>query len=314
MPENTPVFLKDISERDKPWDAHRRNAETVQGFYGMDRSGEFERLAQRMGDCSKLLELALRDGEDGEQHFKLAHARFCRVRHCPVCQWRRSLMWVARTKKALPRILNDYPNHRWIFLTLTVRNPLIQDLRDSIQSMNKAFVKLTKRKVWPGVGWLKSLEVTCPKDIDYAHPHFHVLVMVPNSYFQGKYYLSQEKWVDLWSSCLGVDYSPVVDVRAVKPMKGDLKQGVEKAIAETFKYSVKEADLVLDAQWLLELTAQMHNARSVGIGGCFREYFSENEPEDLINCDDLPDGEETSDAHLFFPWDPQYRRYRLIKE
>ncbi|WP_170869787.1 protein rep, partial [Shigella sonnei] len=24
---------------------------------------------------------------------RLREAHFCRVRHCPVCQWRRSLMW-----------------------------------------------------------------------------------------------------------------------------------------------------------------------------------------------------------------------------
>ncbi|MGZ7278142.1 protein rep, partial [Streptococcus pyogenes] len=70
---------------------------------------------------------------------RLRSAEFCRVRHCPVCQWRRSLMWQARFYQALPRIVADYPDSRWMFLTLTVRNCDIADLAETLTAMNAAF-------------------------------------------------------------------------------------------------------------------------------------------------------------------------------
>ena len=47
------------------------------------------------------------------------------------------------------QIKEQYPTHRFIFLTLTVKNPHITDLRSQLDIMNKAWKKLTKRKrVW----------------------------------------------------------------------------------------------------------------------------------------------------------------------
>jgi hypothetical protein len=41
---------------------------------------------------------------------KLKNAYFCRVRFCPVCQWRRSLRWQAKVYQALPQLRRDYPD------------------------------------------------------------------------------------------------------------------------------------------------------------------------------------------------------------
>ncbi|PAP01099.1 protein rep, partial [Salmonella enterica] len=67
---------------------------------------------------------------------------YCRVRHCPVCQRRRSLMWQARFYQSLPKIVADYPDGRWMFLTLTVRNCAIEDLGVTLTSMNAAFQRM----------------------------------------------------------------------------------------------------------------------------------------------------------------------------
>ncbi|WNN88804.1 protein rep [Gloeocapsopsis dulcis] len=136
------------------------------------------------------------EASDGEYKLKLAASRFCRVRHCPVCQWRRSLMWKAKAYQALPKVKQDYPKYRWLFLTLTVKNCPIYELQKTLDWMNKSFVRLTKLKDFPAIGWIKSVEVTRGKDGN-AHPHIHCLLMVAPSYF-GLNYLSQERWVELW--------------------------------------------------------------------------------------------------------------------
>ncbi|MCE4093448.1 protein rep, partial [Klebsiella pneumoniae] len=83
----------------------------------------YERYGARMACCGGLLRFGWSTLKaTGETRLRLREAHFCRVRHGPVCQWRRSLMWQARFYQSLPRIVADYPDSRWMFLTLTVRN------------------------------------------------------------------------------------------------------------------------------------------------------------------------------------------------
>jgi len=313
-PSDCEVYLSEVSPRDKPWDAHRSSASAVQQIY---QGTEFNRYAERIHVCSHRLQFAVVSGDEGEQRFKLLASHFCRVRTCPVCQWRRSLMWVARAIKTLPRVLEDYPKSRFLFLTLTVKNCPIEELKETIKGMNAAFKRLTARKNWPGQGFIKSVEVTRNPLTGEAHPHFHILVMVSPSYFKGAAYLSQQKWRELWQSVLRVGYLPVVNVKAVKAKsKTEAKEPIDDlidAIRETLKYSVKPDDMVSDPAWLLELTTQLHNSRAVGVGGVLKNYFSEDDPEDLINTDETSDLDVSeSDLTLWFGWREMVKRY--IKE
>src|SRR5436189_2318856 len=109
-------YLTDVSLKDKPWDKHRFEADQVKGLYC---GTTFDRYAERIDNCSGLLEFSfLLNSETSEIGLKLKTARFSRVRHCPVCQWRRSLVWRARFFQALPKIRKEYPMARFLFLTL----------------------------------------------------------------------------------------------------------------------------------------------------------------------------------------------------
>ncbi|MGJ8945859.1 protein rep, partial [Salmonella enterica subsp. enterica serovar Kentucky] len=128
--------------------------------------------------------------------------RFCRVRHCPICQWRRSLMWQARFYQSLPKIVAEYPDARWLFMTLTVRNCPITELGDTLNVMNAAFQRLKDRKEFLGVlGWVRTTEVNRGKDGN-AHPHFHILLMVSPSMLSCDGYVKHARWVVLWRDCL----------------------------------------------------------------------------------------------------------------
>ena len=305
-------FLSDISPTDKPWDFHGFERDEVAKVY---KAIGYSRYFDRMSECAQSLEYALKSNDEGEIKLKLRNTRFCRVRHCPVCQWRRSLMWRARFFKALPEIRAKYPTGRWLFLTLTVKNCAIAELRKTLTWMNTAWKRLTQRKDFPALGFIKSVEVTRGTD-GGAHPHFHCLLFVPASYFSHGY-ISQSNWATLWQSCLKSDYTPVVDVRAVKGKKGTSNatadtsdEAMMVAACETLKYAVKPGDLLADPQWLDELTKQLQKTRAISVGGCLKEFFSEDEPEDLINGDIEEEEKTQDDVLLFFDWSSVIRRYK----
>jgi plasmid rolling circle replication initiator protein Rep len=276
--------------------------------------GGFERYAERIRACSPSLQFVRKLNEQGDVVFKLFAAWFCRVRFCPVCQWRKALMWVARFLKAMPKYLADYPKLVPVFLTLTVRNCPVDELRATVGEMNRAFTRMSQRRAWPGEGWVKSLEVTRNPETREAHPHFHCLMFVKPGYFKGKGYITQQGWRELWRDCLRVDYLPVVNVKRVKSKKpgGDDAIGaVGGGIVETLKYSVKPEDLVSDGDWLYGITQQLHNTRAVAIGGNLRGYIREDEPEDLAHSEDADlevEGDEGT-IKLIFDWASEVKRY-----
>lgn len=297
-----PLALSDVSPQDKPWDKHRSFADRVEGFYA---GSEFQGYSSRIHYCSELLEFGLAPTEQDTLKLKLRSARFCRLRHCPVCQWRRSLMWKAKAYKVLPKIVEAYPSHRWLFLTLTQKNAPITELRETLKQMNRAYQRLVQLKAFPAEGWLRSTEVTRGKD-GTAHPHFHCLLLVQRSYF-GKKYIRQDEWVEMWRKCMRLDYNPVLDVQAVKQGSKPME-----LVPELLKYCTKESDLVADREWFLELTRQMHKMRAVATGGVLKEYLKEleDEPEDLIGESESPEAQE--DSSLYFGWKRQEKRYRMV--
>ena len=217
-------------------------------------------------------------------------------------------MWKARAYKILPTVVEAYPKYRWLFLTLTVRNCTITELRDILLWMSKSWRRMIERKKFPAVGWIRSTEVTRSKD-GLAHPHFHCLLLVKPSYFSGQAYMKQKNWVEFWKSCLRVDYDPVVDIRAIRRENSPVE-----LIPEILKYCVKESDLVADSEWFIELTKQMHKMRTVATGGVLKKYLKqlEEEPEDLIGRDENKTEEEIDEGHLLFGWESKVKKYKMI--
>lgn len=314
-------YLSDLSPKDKPWDLHKAQSQKLMQMY---QGIGCERLASRIKDCSGSLGFKWElDETTAQLKLKLHSCRFCRCRHCTICQWRRSLMWIARFLKALPSINRDYPKARYIFLTLTVKNCKLSELRETLDWMNKSWKRLAHRKQFPAIGFVRSTEVTKSANGE-AHPHFHALLMVEPGYFAGKNYMTQAEWTELWKSCLQVDYTPIVNVKAVKnrqkrskvvqPVQEDSDplQAISAAIVETFKYSIKPEDLIgkgeeADRDWLGELTRQLSKTRAVALGGVFKNYLSESDPEDLIGED--VESELLPSNEVFFGWREIVEKY-----
>ena len=298
------------------WDKQRHRTEQVSDIYSYN--AEFERYAERMNECSVFLEYGFINDV-----LKLKDARFCRVRHCPVCQWRRSLLWKSNMYVAYEEIKEQYPTHRWLFLTLTVKNCDITDLRETLQYMNESWRRLIKREPFLKVvdGWIRTTEVTKGKD-GSAHPHFHIMLLVKPSYF-AKNYIKQAEWTELWRSVLRVDYMPIIDVRAVKAKTRKRQEvvsaddAIKSAIMETLKYSVKPSDMigkgtVQDNAWFYELTRQCFKLRFVASGGVLKDALKRDEDitdDDLVNTNLDDEESDTDDRRLVFNYKKSKHQY-----
>lgn len=249
----------------------------------------FESYYERMQSCSSFVTWKEKiplfvdadgDPDEGYPEFRLTSANFCRVRHCPICQWRRVVRWKARFRQFSKLAESKVERPRWVFLTLTVRNCPWEELKETVGWMNRAFYSrsfarssLFGRSFW---GWIRSLEITRGNEPKSFHPHFHCLLLTDEDYFSdsARYY-SQQELVDMWAAALGVDYQPIVDVQAVDKCElGD-------TVPEVFKYQVKPDELwKFSDEELKWLTLGLHGVHGVNRGGLLRNC--EVDEDDLI--------------------------------
>lgn len=306
--KNDPERLSLLSPEDANWDEQGRRAQTTREWFQLGDEWQ-QKKAENMESCGKWLLFAIK--KEGKHALK--DARFCRTRLCPRCQWRRANAWKGRFINAWERIKELAPKGQYIFLTLTVPNVPVTELKKTLEKMNKAWDRMTKRKGWPALGFARSTEVTIEKTREgYVHPHFHALVMVRPSYFTHGY-MTADVWLEWWAAALKMDVSEFKGMTPnIKAVKGD----IGNAVKEVFKYAVKGVgapDEDIDDCWIetfLELDRQLKGTRAQALGGVIRKAFKNQgdiTEEEMVGGDELPD-EETI-AYWLYQWNALSRWY-----
>jgi plasmid rolling circle replication initiator protein Rep len=278
---------KDKKGKERPWKENKEKTMSLAESYkrlGMKKS-------YRVAECGTYLEFKKFPSNEK----KLAKANFCKVRLCPMCSWRRSRKIYGQVSQVMDYALKD-KEYRFLFLTLTCKNVDGERLSETIDNLFHAYKKMSERKQFKKSvkGWFRGLEVThnldeASKDYDTYHPHFHVILMVNKSYFNDrKQYIKQEDWTNLWKDCLGVDYTPIVNVKAFKTAN---KAQTSKSVAESAKYTVKDNDyLITDNEELTDnavmiLDSALAGRRLIAFGGELRKIHR------LLNLDDAENGD-----------------------
>lgn len=204
----------------------------------------------------------------------------------------------------------------YLFLTLTIQNPLTSDLKATVAHLNKSFERMSKTKQYKKsiLGHFKALEIVGDETPDgEVHPHFHILMIVNQSYYNHNY-ISQATWTEMWKKALRVDYTPIVHVQKIKPKKkkdGTIFTALQSAVFEVAKYSVKHSILTdKNDDEFTQIITQTKGMRFFATGGLLKENIN------LIKCDDelINFREETEAlwleiAELIYQW--KNGNYRL---
>lgn len=288
--------------------------------------------------CGQFIHYAIKPGSL-EMHIN--RANWCGLKTCPICTSVRTAKLRGRLFQGLPRLLADYPTAIFLFLTLTVKNCHFGQLRACVRTMEQGWKRLTNTNIFSAtaIGFLKSLEVTRPRDYYYrgcfvgryagykadrcfeyfqqqpdwdysrwrshaceeVHPHFHVLLMVPSSYFTPDNYLNQQDWQNLWRRSARLDYDPIVDIRAVKKLNN--------GILEISKYTVKPTDMT-DVYGCLTIR-QLHGLRRTAIGGVFSDYFSQKAVDAIAQTGRAGTEHWQNGVPCWYEWDGE--KYSLTR-
>lgn len=341
-------FLRDIDKNGKERDWKGRKKKSIQlaeafncceigqlmdvGYSAEDAAelvGELERAyistvwsrkSERTGKCADILEFLIK--ENGER--KLYRAWFCKDRLCPLCNWRRAMKFAVQIGQILQVMQERGITGRPIFLTLTMKNVKGEDIGKSFSDYAQSFNRLMKYKVvkdWC-IGAIRASEVTYNCKNDTYNTHIHCLLWMKTSYFKrAGVYLSQAEWTELWKKAARLDYTPVVNVKAVKPKQPTEKDptGLFSAVLEVSKYPIKPDAFqeFTTKVWnetpeqeqrrlkpIRELEMGMRSKRLISFFGIFKEIRAELKQDDieegdLVNAEEDAEGGEVVSVDWF---------------
>lgn len=294
--ENTGEILEDqsASGRARPWKEHKMDNTKLYKLFerarNIDQAVMSDSRMDSLKDCAAWLQFL----EDSEGNRKLHKANFCRVRTCPMCNWRRSMKLFSQVSSITDAIMSDKPDARFIFVTLTIKNVAGKDLPKTLDSMNQAFqyIAAKSRTFAPAkafkaqlMGYMKAVEINWNHKTNDFHPHIHCIFEVMPGYFDKLNYLTNAEWRQLWADAMHLDYLPMTNVKVVK--------STANAVAEVSKYPVKIKGLLESketdrtAQALIDFTYAMKNRRLITFGGDFKTYKAQ------LKLDDVEDGDLT---------------------
>lgn len=229
----------------------------------MEQIGEKKR-AGRMRMCASYI-VGKECPECGHMH--IVSTKLCRDRMCPLCAWRLSMRRFASMYTIVDGLTTAYPESRWQFVTLTLRNCKGTELTKTIDEMSAAWNKIASNPTFKEfyTGWARSLEITYNPVTNTLHPHYHVLLM-QRTIFGGKYVQ------DSWCRLLRGNTSHMAQCTETVDMTDGEEINVD-AILETYKYTFK-SDEVQDMPLSIfkQLVQAIKGRRLVAFGGKVKDF------------------------------------------
>lgn len=208
------------------------------------------------------------------QKSKIVKAIRCKDKFCPVCQKIKSTK-NALAIEAMYNYLKDTTKLNYLFITLTAPNIKGDELNKELLSYSKSFERMIKVKRVDRInkGYIAKLEITYNAEEDTYHPHYHILMAVPNQYFKNPdYYIKQNEWLEIWQKAKRDKNITQVDVRKVQNKNID---GISSEVLELAKYMAKSADYFNSLDVFETYFNKTHKKRFMRYGGLFKQALKE---------------------------------------
>jgi len=171
-----------------------------------ERVSSFDsKLAQRVEECADIVKF--KECANGFLAFK--SARFCRVRGCPMCEWRRS----RRVAKMVANAVKNFegkPSNNWQQITLSIHPVPVCELSHAIDELCDGFSRLSRLKIWKIKGGFRFIHLQWMENM--VQPSIQFLGLCPAG-MTGKNYISRDKWTRLWAQSIRLESVPGVDTQ-----------------------------------------------------------------------------------------------------
>ena len=239
----------------------------------------------RMKQCGNFVEMEVCP-KCGRKHIK--RATLCRDRFCPICGWRLSMKRYVKMLKIINGLMKQNKDCEWQFVTLTVKNCKIEELKDTMQEMSRTWNSIASSKPFKRniLGTARSVEITYNQRTKEFHPHYHILTIWKPDFTPSNLI------VDKWMSSIRLTVSEKAQcTESIKNLhyteEKDSEEDIKNAILEVYKYSIKDNELLeMPLKTLKILNFQLKGKRMTSLTGIIKQYAKTIGADNLEELDE----------------------------
>lgn len=220
--------------------------------------------------------------------------------------WKKSLQSAYVNHRIISAINRD-KQVNWLVIELGLADVAIERINEELNRMLIGFNRLCKYKnvKQASLGYFRMLDIVSEENT--CHPTIHILMPMIKSYFQGRYYIKAESWLDLWCKAMDMDCANnlFVNVKVVSP-KGDqqeiihkFQQGLSRLIEDTSRW-----------KWIRnEASIRLASRRLIGYSRMLKEYIEKLDPINVVdmNLYDTEDAIANAVFEIMLDWYPGVR-------
>ena len=228
--------------------------------------------ANKIADCGHYKELAVCQ-DCGETYLNGFNS--CKDRFCPICEKKRSYLWLAKLSPILERYLKEKKKVNMLTLTI-VDEPNLKSMLEILTKCWRILIHEDKtiRKEFNKrfIGGFRALEVKRGKNSGLWHCHYHCLVI--KDCFSEDFEWLKTSWQKAYKLVTGKDVSLELRIESIKKNA----KGYLGGILEVAKY-VTKFDWSLEND-VKELITSLANVRTTSTWGCLRKDLTEKSIEE----------------------------------
>lgn len=269
----------DTESQVRQYAEHMRNSAKIRKYNILSLRGlGKDKKADDVQSCAAYILYKEKETTDGEFLQKIDKMYLCKDRFCMFCAGVKAAKNLRILIKTFDKLNIENDNGiRYRFITLTVPNVDINNLRNQIQAMTKAFNSLNARYKKAGLwnGYYKSLEITYNEKNNTYHPHLHIIadgIYIPQDELSRNWYnaaikhgimnipknMNDNKKLNVhiqatikpWELCKYVvkpdtmTYAAIYDLINTQALKGFRDYGTAGTIKKTMSDIKKECEII----------------------------------------------------------------------
>jgi hypothetical protein len=197
----------------------------------------------------------------------------CKSKFCKVCEKRKNHMFYVELEQKVNQLPKEYG---LIFLTLTIKNPPLTELGQTLNNMSNGLVSFRKKvnyyltgKNTNPLGYFSSTEITyvnkdgskkIENDIQMCHPHKHIILVVPLEMLKNKK-LNPKTFQLMWKKSMGME-NVNVHINFIR--------NTNKTIKELIKYNTKYSEYLDYPELIPEIKKQTKGKRLYSSSGLLK--------------------------------------------
>lgn len=220
--------------------------------------------------------------------------------------WKKSLQSAYINHRIMTAINRD-KQVNWLIVELGLADVARERINEELDRMLIGYNRLCKYKSvkQASLGYFRMLDIISEEAV--CHPTIHILLPMIKSYFQGRYYIKAESWLDLWCKAMDMDSADNVTVNVKVVSAKSEQQAIIRKMDQGLSRLAEDTGRRRPIR--NESSIQLASRRLIGYSRMMKEYMEKLNPAVVVDMNQFDTEDTIANAafEMMLDWYPGIR-------